>query len=135
MQILGWIGKDRPRMVAVQSTGCAPMVRAWETGADHAEPWDNPHTIAHGLCVPGAIGDFLILQAIRESAGCAVAVSDRAMLEAMEQIGKTTGIFASPEGAATAAALPELVKRGIVEPGDRVLLFNTGSNLKYVQPL
>jgi len=131
MQALGWIGAERPRMVSVQPQGCAPIVRAFQAGLDSAEPWQNPSTIAHGLCVPGAIGDFLMLRALRQSGGGAVAVSDGAMLEMVDLLGKTTGIFSSPEGAATLAALPELVETGVVNQDDRVVLFNTGSGLKY----
>src|SRR5690606_27322249 len=108
MERLGWIGSDRPRMVSVQAAGCAPIVRAWESGRDEAEPWADAETVAAGLRVPRAVGDFLILHGIRESGGAAVAVSDRAMAEATALIGRTTGIFAAPEGAATAAAIPEL---------------------------
>ncbi len=132
MEALGWIGSARPRMFAVQSTGCAPMVRAWEEGREAAPPWENAETYAAGLRVPGAVGDFLILSALRESGGGAVAVPDRAMQEWVAVMGAETGIFAAPEGGATAAAVPRLREMGLIEAGDEVVLFNTGSGLKYV---
>ena len=132
MEALGWIGSARPRMFAVQSTGCAPMVRAWEEGRDAAPTWENAETYAAGLRVPGAVGDFLILRALRESGGGAVAVPDRAMEEWVEVMGAATGIFAAPEGGATAAAVPRLREMGLIGAGDEVVLFNTGSGLKYV---
>ena len=132
MEALGWIGSERPRMISVQSEGCAPMVRAWEAGADHAEPWSDPHTYASGLRVPGAVGDFLILAAIRASGGAAVAVPDEEMRAAVRLMGKWTGVFAAPEGGATAAAVAPLLAAGHLQPDDEVVLFNTGSGLKYV---
>ena len=132
LEALGWIGSERPRMVSVQSTGCAPIVRAWEAGAETAEPWEGARTLASGLRVPKAIGDFLILDAIRSSGGAAVAVSDEAMTEHVDVMGRTTGIFAAPEGGATAAAIPVLLERGLIHPGEEVVLFNTGSGLKYI---
>ncbi|HEY8469742.1 MAG TPA: threonine synthase [Longimicrobiales bacterium] len=131
MERLGWIGLARPRMIAVQAAGCAPIVRAWETGAEVAEPWQDAATYASGLRVPRAIGDFLILRAIRESGGAALAVEDAAIREAVGIVGRTTGIYAAPEGAATVAALPELLRRGLLRPDEEVVLFNTGSGLKY----
>jgi threonine synthase len=131
LEELGWIGAERPRMVSVQSTGCAPIVRAWEQGAETAEPWENAHTLASGLRVPSAIGDFLILEAVRASGGAAVAVTDEAMTDAVGLIGRTTGIFAAPEGGATAAAVLTLLERGLIHPDEEVVLFNTGSGLKY----
>jgi threonine synthase len=132
MERLGWIGSERPRMVTVQAAGCAPIVRAWENGDDFAAPWEGAATYASGLRVPRAVGDFLILRAIRESGGAAVAVTDEEMREWTPIVGAATGIFCAPEGAATAAALPRLREMGIAGPGDEVLLFNTGSGLKYV---
>jgi threonine synthase len=132
MERLGWIGSERPRMVTVQAAGCAPIVRAWENGDDFAAPWEDAATYASGLRVPRAVGDFLILRAIRESGGAAVAVTDEEMREWTPIVGAATGIFCAPEGAATAAALPRLREMGIAGPGDEVLLFNTGSGLKYV---
>ncbi len=132
MEALGWIGSARPRMISVQSTGCAPIVRAWESGAESAEPWQNAATYAAGLRVPAAVGDFLILRALRESDGAAVAVPDEEMREWVGIIGRTTGVFAAPEGGATAAALPRLMQDGRLRPDEEVVLFNTGSGLKYV---
>ncbi len=131
MEALGWIGPKRPRMVTVQSDGCAPMVRAFEKGDEFAHPWQDPRTIADGLRVPAAVGDFLILRALRESAGTAVAVSDAQMLEACNLMGKKEGIFAAPEGGATLAAFSKLRDAGWIKDGDSVVLFNTGSGHKY----
>lgn len=132
MEALGWIGPERPKMFTVQAAGCAPMVRAWEAGAEHAETWQGARTYASGLRVPGAVGDFLILRALRESGGGAVAVPDAAMEEWVRHVGADTGIFAAPEGGATAAATAALLEREMISPDDEVLLFNTGSGLKYV---
>jgi threonine synthase len=132
MEELGWIGDERPRMFAVQAEGCAPMVRAWESGALRAEAWVDPHTYAAGLRVPRAIGDFLVLEALRESGGAAVAVPDRAMATWVRRVGEETGIFLSPEGGATAAATHLLLEAGHLGSTDEVVLFNTGSGLKYV---
>jgi threonine synthase len=133
MERLGWIGPERPRMVAVQAAGCAPIVRAWEAGAEHAEPWADAHTYASGLRVPRAVGDFLILQALRDSGGAAIAVADEEMQAWTLRVGAQTGVFCAPEGAATAAAVAALVQRGEVGRDDSVVLFNTGSGLKYVR--
>lgn len=132
MQALGWIDEKRPKMFTVQATGCAPMVRAWESGADHAEMWEGATTYASGLRVPGAVGDFLILNALRESGGGAAAVPDHLMAEWVLKLGADTGIFAAPEGGATAAAVPMLMEKGLISRDDEVVLFNTGSGLKYV---
>ncbi|HSM61526.1 MAG TPA: threonine synthase, partial [Longimicrobiales bacterium] len=132
MERLGWIGPERPRMFTVQAAGCAPMVRAWERGEDHAEAWQGAATYASGLRVPAAVGDFLILRALRESGGGAVAVRDHLMREWVHRLGSDTGIFAAPEGGATVAAVPMLMERGLVDEDDEVVLFNTGSGLKYV---
>ena len=132
MERLGWIGSGRPRMVSVQATGCAPIVRAWEKGTEHAEPWVGAHTYASGLRVPRAVGDFLILGAVRASGGAAIAVDDDAMRAWTPRVGADTGIFCAPEGAATAAAAARLVASGAIRPHDEVVLFNTGSGLKYV---
>jgi threonine synthase len=131
MEALGWIRAKRPRMVAVQSDGCAPMVKAFHEGRRFAEPWQGAKTIADGLRVPAAVGDFLILRALRESNGTAVAVSDQEMMEAVMLMGRTQGIFACPEGAATLAAFQRLRSQGWIGDGERVVLFNTGSGLKY----
>jgi threonine synthase len=134
MERLGWIGPERPRMVSVQAADCAPIVRAWEQGAEAAEPWENAKTYAAGLRVPRAVGDFLILRALHESGGTAVAVTDEAMRAAVRTIGRTTGIFAAPEGGAVAAAVNRLIETGWLKGDEEVLLFNTGSGLKYVSP-
>lgn len=133
METLGWLepGK-RPRMYVVQSSGCAPMVRAWESGAETAEPWKDPETIAWGLRVPGAIGDFLILRAVRESGGAAVAVSDKDLLTRADEL-LHHGVAACPEGGATLAALYRLRADGHIGPDDRVICFNTGAWIKYVE--
>jgi threonine synthase len=132
MEELGWIGSERPRMIVVQATGCAPMVKAWEDGAETATMWENAHTYASGLRVPRAVGDFLILRAVRESGGASIAVTDEQMAEHVALMGKLTGIFAAPEGGATSAAVPPLLELGHIRPEDEVVLFNTGSGLKYV---
>lgn len=137
MEALGWIGPERPRMYSVQAEGCAPMVRAWEEGHEKAGVWEGAATYASGLRVPGAVGDFLILRALRESGGAAVAVPDREMARWVKEMGGTTGIFAAPEGGATAAAVPRLLEAGHLSASDEVVLFNTGSGLKYagMEPL
>ena len=132
MEELGWIGATRPKMFTVQAAGCAPVVRAWESGADHADPWEDARTFAAGLRVPSAIGDFLMLRALRASGGGAVAVPDHAMAEWVQNLGADTGVFAAPEGGATAAAVPLLIERGLISSSDEIVLFNTGSGLKYV---
>jgi threonine synthase len=131
MEELGWIGPERPRMVTVQSDGCAPMVRAFHEGTEFAAPWQGAKTIADGLRVPAAVGDFLILRALRESGGTAVAVPDEEMVEAGKLIGRTQGIFVCPEGAATLVAFQRLRDQGWIGDDETVVLFNTGSGLKY----
>ena len=132
MEQLGWIGSERPKMFTVQAAGCAPMVRAWQQGAEHADMWEGAQTYASGLRVPGAVGDFLILNALRASGGGAVAVPDHLMSEWVAKLGADTGIFAAPEGGAVAAAVPMLMEMDLISPDDEVVLFNTGSGLKYV---
>jgi threonine synthase len=134
MERMGWIGAERPRMFSVQAAGCAPIVRAFEQGAESAEPWRDAHTYASGLRVPAAVGDFLILGAIRASGGAAVSVSDAEMAEWTTRVGRLTGVFCAPEGAACAAAVPLLRERSLLRPDESVVLFNTGSGLKYVRP-
>jgi threonine synthase len=130
---IGWVERGRrPRMVSVQAENCAPIVRAFEQGTEHAQPWEGASTLADGLRVPRAIGDFLILRAIRESGGTALAVPDRSMVEGMLDIGRYEGISAAPEGGAALAAIEALVANGSIEPSDRVVLFNTGGALKYL---
>jgi threonine synthase len=131
---LGWIDGKRPRMVAVQSTGCAPIVRAFERGQETAEPWQNAQTFASGLRVPAALGDFLILRAIRESKGFAMAIPDEVILKARAEVGKAEGLLLSPEGAATYAAYAQALAEGQVGKADRVVLFNCGNGLKYPMP-
>ena len=131
MERLGWIGPQRPRLVTVQSEGCAPMVRAFHEGLEFAQPWVGAQTIADGLRVPSAVGDFLILRALRESSGTALAVSDAEMIAAADLIGRTQGIFVCPEGGATLAAFQHLRDQGWIGDDETVVLFNTGSGLKY----
>jgi len=133
---IGWVKKRRrPRMVSVQAENCAPIVRALVSGAPKAEPWVGATTIADGLRVPRAIGDFLILRAIRESGGTAVSVTDAAMIDGMLSIGKCSGISAAPEGGATLAAVRQLVHAGMIKKDESVVLFNTGGALKYLDVL
>ena len=126
LEAIGWIGKKRPKFISVQSTGCAPIVKAWEEGATEAKPWHDAHTVASGLRVPQAIGDFLILEALRKSNGAAIAVTDDAIRESMQLLPTTEGLLTSPEGAATVAALEQLVTNGMIQDSERVVLFNTG---------
>jgi threonine synthase len=133
---IGWVGPGRrPRMVSVQAENCAPIVRAFDRGTEKAEPWEGAATIADGLRVPRAIGDFLILRAVRESGGTALAVSDRAMVDGMLAIGKHEGISAAPEGGAAWVAIQELVRDGSIKAHESVVLFNTGGALKYLDVL
>jgi threonine synthase len=127
LEELGWLGPERPRLVAVQSAGCAPMVRALEAGDETAEPWEDPETVANGLEVPSAVGDFLILRALRETGGTAVAVPDAEIVSARERFPAETGVSACTEGAATLAGLEALADEGEVGPDDEVVLFNTGA--------
>jgi threonine synthase len=130
---IGWVKPSkRPRMVSVQAEHCAPIVRAFEQGTDKAAMWENASTIADGLRVPRAIGDFLILRAVRESGGTALAVSDRSMVEGMLAIGKHAGVSAAPEGGAALVAIQRLVEDGSIKPQESVVLFNTGGALKYL---
>jgi threonine synthase len=131
MERLGWIDGRRPKMISVQAAGCAPIVRAFEGGAGHAEPWPDAKTAASGLRVPAAIGDYLILDAVRASGGTALAVSDEAMVADMEVLACEEGISAAPEGAATLSALRVLLDRGHLRGDERIVLFNTGAAWKY----
>ncbi len=131
MAKLGWIGSTRPKMVSVQTTGCAPIVRAFEEGADSARPWQNAATVAAGLRVPQAVGDFLMLRAIRESGGTAVAVSDEELLQELQQFSALSGLVVCPEGAAALRAVRQLRDSGWLTGDERVLVFNTGAGLKY----
>ena len=132
LQQLGWIGEKRPRMISVQAAGCAPIVRAFEAGTRFAEEFENAQTVASGLRVPKAIGDFMILDAIRESGGTAIAVTDEELMEGARELARTEGIFAAPEGGACVPALRKLLERGDVKPDESVVLFNTGSGIKYL---
>jgi len=134
LQEIGWIGQKLPRMVAVQASGCAPMVKAWEDGVEHAPRWENAHTVASGIRVPQAVGDFLILRAVRESDGFAIAVDDKAISEALDRTAKEDGFLLCPEGAATVAAYEQSLAEGRINKSDRVVLFNCASGLKYPLP-
>ncbi len=136
LEALGWLEiEKRPRMVAVQADGCAPVIKAFEAGAEFCDFWTNAHTLASGLRVPKSFADALILKDLRESRGQAVAVSDAAILEAQRQLSRMEGIFPAPEGAATLAAVEELVRQAWIAPDESVVLFNTGSGLKYLDQL
>ncbi|WP_342250456.1 threonine synthase [Sphingomonas sp. OTU376] len=131
MEALGWIGSKRPRMIAVQAEGCAPMVRAFEAGERHATRWQDAHTIAMGIRVPQAVGDFLILDAVRESSGVAMAVSDEAIAQAVEDAARKDGLLLCPEGGATLAAWRKALAEGLVSADEKVVLFNCATGLKY----
>jgi threonine synthase len=132
LETLGWIGRERPRMFAVQAAGCAPIVRAFEMGEKTAAEFPDARTIASGLRVPKAIGDFLILNILRQSNGGAIAVDDEEMIRVARQVGSSEGLFVCPEGAACFAAFKSLRSAGKVVPGQRVVIFNTGSGIKYL---
>jgi threonine synthase len=133
MEQLGWIGSKRPRMVTVQSEGCAPIVKAFEEGKRSAEMFENAATVASGLRVPKAIGDFLILDAIRNSGGTAIAVSDAELIDAVDEIGSREGLFVAPEGGACLPALRVLMERNLVDNDETIVLFNTGAGIKYLE--
>jgi threonine synthase len=133
METLGWIGRNRPRMFAVQAAGCAPIVRAFEAGEKTAAEFQHAHTIASGLRVPKAIGDFLILKILRESNGSAIAVEDEEMIRVAREVGAKEGLFICPETAACFAALKLLRRSGKIASGERVVIFNTGSGIKYLE--
>ena len=132
MEQLGWIGSKRPRMVTVQAEGCAPIVQAFASGANVGADIPHPHTVAAGLRVPKAIGDFIMLDILRQSGGTAVSVSDAELTAAAQEIGAAEGIFPAPEGAACLPALKVLLEQEAIEAEERVVLFNTGSGLKYL---
>jgi len=134
LEAIGFIGAKRPRMVAVQAAGCAPIVRAYEAGKEHAPRWEDAHTIAAGIRVPQAIGDFLILRAVRESGGFAIAVEDEAITAAVDEVARTEGLLLCPEGAATYAALKQGLADGRIRRDARVVLFNCATGLKYPLP-
>ena len=132
MERMGWIGSQRPRMISVQAEGCAPIVRAFEAGLKSGAEIAKAHTIASGLRVPRAIGDFIMLDILRQSRGRAIAVTDEDLLSAVKEIGAAEGLFVAPEGGACLSALNQLIARGEVSPDERIVLFNTGSGLKYL---
>ena len=133
MEALGWIGSKRPKMIAVQAEGCQPIVRAFQQGEERAEFWENAYTIASGLRVPKPLGDALMLRAIRESQGTAIAVSDADSIDGGLELSATEGMFPAPEGGACVAALRQLLKSGFLKPTERVVIYNTGSGLKYLE--
>ncbi|WP_375427026.1 threonine synthase [uncultured Sphingomonas sp.] len=134
LERLGWIGPKRPRMYAVQASGCAPIVRAFEAGQEHAERWEDAATVAAGIRVPRAVGDFLILRAVRESGGRALGVGDPAILRAVDECAAQDGLLMCPEGGATLAAYGQAVRDGLVDEEERVVLFNCATGLKYPLP-
>jgi threonine synthase len=134
LEAIGFIGRKRPRMIAVQAAGCAPMVRAFEAGVEHAPRWENAHTIASGIRVPQAVGDFLILRAVRESGGFAIAVADDAITAALDEVSRIEGFLMCPEGAATYAAYKQSLADGRIARHDRAVLFNCATGLKYPLP-
>jgi threonine synthase len=134
LEALGFIGPERPRMVAVQAEGCAPIVKAFEDGEEHAPRWENAHTAAAGIRVPKAVGDFLILRAVRESGGFAMAVSDAELMAATEEAALSDGLLMCPEGGATLAACEKALRQGLIAASDRVVLFNCATGLKYPLP-
>jgi threonine synthase len=134
LEALGWIGKKRPKMIAVQATGCAPIVKAFEAGLEHAPLWPNAHTIASGIRVPVAVGDFLILRAVRASGGFAIAVEDATIEAARGEIARKEGLLLCLEGAATYAALKQSLADGRIARNERVVLYNCGAGLKYPMP-
>ncbi|MBB3348650.1 threonine synthase [Sphingomonas sp. BK069] len=134
LERLGWIGSERPRMYAVQASGCAPIVRAFEAGEEHAERWEDAHTVAAGIRVPRAVGDFLILRAVRESGGKALAVGDPAILAAVDACARQDGLLLCPEGGATLAAYHQALRDGEVDEDEEVVLFNCATGLKYPLP-
>jgi threonine synthase len=133
MQEMGWIGSERPRMVAVQAAGCAPIAKAWEAGAVASEFFANAATVASGLRVPGPLGDLMILRMLRQTKGTAITVTDAEMLEAGRELASKEGIFAAPEGAATVSAARKLAANGWIRAEERVVLFNTGTGYKYAE--
>ena len=132
MEQLGWIGNKRPKMIAVQASGCAPVVKAWVEHKPVAEVWQNAHTLAAGLRVPKPYADYIILDILQKSGGTAVAVSDEQIFDALLEWSSKEGIFAAPEGAASLAAYKILIQQKFLQPSDKVVLFNTGSGLKYI---
>jgi threonine synthase len=134
LEAIGWIGAKRPKMVAVQASGCAPIVKAYEAGEEHAELWTDAHTVAAGIRVPAAIGDFLILRAVRDSGGFAIAVDDDAILAARDRVAAEEGLLMCPEGAATYAAYRQALADGRIRSDEQVVLYNCATGLKYPLP-
>ena len=134
LKTMGWLTGKLPRMVAVQATGCAPIVKAWEEGAEKAELWQDAHTIAAGIRVPVAIGDFLILRAVRESGGFAIAVDDESISAGLNEVSEEEGLLLCPEGAATYAAYKKSIETGLISPKNTAVLFNCATGLKYEMP-
>ena len=134
LEAMGWISSKRPRMIAVQATGCAPIVKAFEDGVEHAPVWQNAHTAAAGIRVPVAVGDFLILRAVRHSGGFAIAVTDEEIFAARDEVAREEGLLLCPEGAATFAAYKEALADGRVTASDKVVLYNCATGLKYPMP-
>ena len=128
---MGWIEGPLPRMIAVQAEGCAPIVKAWQAGEEHAPLWENAHTVAAGIRVPIAVGDFLIIRAMRDSGGFGITVGDEELLAARDVIAKEDGLLLCPEGAATAAAYQKALEQGLVQASDQVVLYNCATGLKY----
>jgi threonine synthase len=133
LERLGWIGSHRPKMIAVQSAGCQPITRAFEQGATVSEFWKDAHTVASGLRVPKPLGDALVLQALRESGGTAISISDSEMIDAALLLARDEGIFAAPEGGACIAAVPHLLRSGFLDADEKIVVYNTGSGLKYLE--
>ena len=133
LEELGWIDAKRPKMISVQAQGCAPITRAFEQNAAVSEFWSNAHTVASGLRVPKALGDFLVLQAVRESGGVAISVSDEEMIDFGLQMSRCQGVFPAPEGGACVAAVKRLIETGFLRPDEEVVIYNTGSGLKYLE--
>jgi threonine synthase len=133
MEALGWIGSKRPKMIAVQVEGCQPVVRAFEKGEQRSQFWDNAHTVASGLRVPKPLGDFLILEAVRDSGGTAIAVTDEELIDAGVQLATDEGMFIAPEGAACVSALEKLLASGFLKRSEKIVIYNTGAGLKYLE--
>jgi threonine synthase len=133
MEAMGWIGSKRPKMIAVQVEGCQPVVRAFERGEQRSQFWDNAHTVASGLRVPKPLGDFLILDAVRKSGGTAIAVSDAELIDAGIQLATDEGMFVAPEGAACVSALEKLLATGFLKRNEKIVIYNTGAGLKYLE--
>ncbi len=133
MEALGWIGPKRPKMIAVQVAGCAPVVRAFDQGEQRSQFWDNAYTVASGLRVPKPLGDFLILDAVRQSGGTAIAVTDEELIDAGIQLASDEGMFVAPEGSACISALEKLLATGFLHPDEKIVIYNTGAGLKYLE--